>query len=501
MKIDLFGMGTQSQSRAITAQRRINCFLEPRQEFEKTNLAIVGLPAPSKWAAYNNGPTRGMWAVESLGLLFFVQWNELVYVSYLDTSTINGLGYINTVSGNVSFADDGKYLMLVDGVNGWYYDMQTPGTLTKITDGNFTKTPTTVTWQDTYFIVSSASITRQFQLSANAAPATWPATSINFGSSGGGPLQACIADHSVINIFGDTYTEFYQNTGATGFPLSKVVSSTLEFGLAAAWSMAKFDNSLAGLFKDKNGNIIVGRLNGFSLQKISDGDIDTILQGYVQDGTDISDAQGYSFAISGHSFYVLNMPTAERTLMYDARSQAWSEIESLDGSYFHEGVKCATLKGQTLLGADNDATIFKLEPGQFYKQDNSSAAVIPGQTPWPMELISKHLWQDDKYIAINQIQIDMEQGVGLIPPITMNSYSDPVSAGDDPQIQLSVSKDGGNSFFSVGYSKIGAQGQYTQRVIYSQLGAARDWVLKLRITDPVKRVITGATGEITVNAF
>jgi hypothetical protein len=43
-------------------------------------------------------------------------------------------------------------------------------------------------------------------------------------------------------------------------------------------------------------------------------------------------------------------------------------------------------------------------------------------------------------------------------------------------------------------------GEYTRRITWDSLGAARDWVLKLRITDPVRRVLTGASAEVTIGA-
>jgi hypothetical protein len=84
----------------------------------------------------------------------------------------------------------------------------------------------------------------------------------------------------------------------------------------------------------------------------------------------------------------------------------------------------------------------------------------------------------------------MESGTGLVS-----------GQGVNPQVDLQVSKDGGNTFFSVGFSSIGKIGQYTQRIVWNSLGAAVDWVLKLRITDPVKAVITGASAEITGARF
>jgi len=65
---------------------------------------------------------------------------------------------------------------------------------------------------------------------------------------------------------------------------------------------------------------------------------------------------------------------------------------------------------------------------------------------------------------------------------------------------LQVSKDYGFSFTSVGYRSVGKVGEYTTRVRWQALGAARDWVFKLRITDPVKRVITGASADISIGS-
>jgi hypothetical protein len=107
-----------------------------------------------------------------------------------------------------------------------------------------------------------------------------------------------------------------------------------------------------------------------------------------------------------------------------------------------------------------------------------------------MEVWSKHIWKDDKYIGISQIQIDIESGVGLVS-----------GQGSQPVCDLQVSKDGGFTFKSVGFSSMGLIGDYTARLKWNSLGAARDWVLKLIITDPVRRVITGAHAEVQGAGF
>lgn len=475
MRVGLFGLSTESYSRTISAQKRINCFVEMRKEHEKTALALIGRPGLDPFVTGLSNPVRGMWAVNSLAtpLVFFVEADQLYAAD--QSGVLYTIGNISTSSGNVSMADDGKWLVLVDGTYGYYYNMLTPAGITTITDGNFTTTPTTVTWQDTYFIVTSSSQTKQFQLSSNSDPSTWPAVNINFAGSGQGKLRAGISDHSILNLFGDTYTEFWQDTGSPDFPFALIPGAAQQFGLAAAWSLAKFDNSLVGLFQDNSGNVNVSRMSGFSLKKLSDSDMDMTFQGYNV----VSDACGFAFTMSGHAFYVINFPTMQESWMYDANGGTWTQIQDTTGNHFW-GLKYATLQNKLLVSDHRNGNIYQFSMTTY--TDNGS--------PLPMEIQTRHIWDDDRYIGINWIQIDVQSGTGTA-----------VGQGANPVMDLQVSKDGGNTFYSVGFSKIGPVGEYTQRVIWNSLGAARDWVLKLRVTDPVKRVITGASAEIIKGSY
>ena len=474
MKVNLFGVGIKSKSPAITAQRRINCYVDVRQEADKTNYAVIGRFGLDAFVtSLGNNITRGMWAVNTLAtpLLFVVQSSALYSVTNVGATAL--IGTIGTTSGDVSLADDGKFLVLVDGLNGWVYNMQVPAGLTKITDGNFTTAPRTVTWQDQYFIVASMSSTRQFQLSQISPtidPTIWPSVQINFAGTSPGVLQNGQADHSILNLFGDVYTEFWQDTGSPDFPYALIPGSAQEFGLAAPFSLVKFDNALVGLFQNKMGAINVSRVSGFSLHRLSTSDLEQILSTY---GT-VAGAEAFAFQFDGHPMYLINFPN-QASWMYDGLSNIWTEIQATDGSPFW-GTKFANFQNRLLVSDRRNGNIYQLDDLTY--SDNGSSI--------PMELWTRHIWNDDKYIGIQQVQIDVEGGVGLV-----------TGQGVNPVYDLQVSKDGGNSFYSVGYSSVGAIGQFTQRLIWNTLGAARDWVLKLRITDPVKRIITGASAEIT----
>jgi hypothetical protein len=55
---------------------------------------------------------------------------------------------------------------------------------------------------------------------------------------------------------------------------------------------------------------------------------------------------------------------------------------------------------------------------------------------------------------------------------------------------LSYSKDNGRTWSGERWTKLGKMGEYMTRVIWRRFGSTRDAVFKIRMTDPVKFVIT-----------
>lgn len=473
MRVNLFGVGLKGKSPAITAQSRVNCYVEQQQEADRTNIALIGTAGLILFSDLGASPSRGMWTTGNT--LWSVHANTLFSIDNAGVAT--NIGTIGTTMGNVSMADDGTYLVIVDGTSGYYYNYAVPGAITQIVDPNFPTRPTTVTWQDTYFIVNKGQ-SNQFSLSNNADPSTWPAVNINFTGSAPGAIQAVLADHSILPIFGDVYTEFWQDTGAADFPYSPIPGSAQEFGLASPWSLCKYDNSLAGLFKNKMGEVNISRLSGFRLQQLSSFELDSIINDRSI-YTTVSDAVAYGYMLGGHPMYQISFPTVGKTWEYDGASRVWSERKATDGTRYW-GQKFANFLDQLIVSDYRNGKLYKVSTST-YADDGSMM---------PMEVTSKHIWNDDKFIGISRVQVDVQSGVGIT-----------LGQGSNPQIDLQVSKDGGNTFTSVGFSSLGAIGKYTQRVVWDRLGAARDWVLRLRITDPVKRVITGASAEIVGGAF
>lgn len=477
MRLNLFGVGMKGISPSISAQRRVNCYVQVQQDNDRTSFSLVGCPGLTLFASTGGQPSRGMWAVNSLTspLLFTVNGDTLYSVN--NAMVQSAIGTINTSSGDVSMADDGTYLVIVDGQFGYVYDMSNPSGITVITDMNFTSSPKTVTWQDGYFIVNSGS-TNQFQLSQispTVSATTWPAEQIGFTGSGPGALQACMSANTILHLFADVNAEFWQDAGIPGLPFTVIPGAAQEFGLASAWSLCKYDNSVAGVFKNKMGEVNVSRMSGFRLQQISNTELDYIINQY----STTADAQAFGYMNGGHPMLQVSFRTEEATWEYDGFSKAWGERQATDGGrYWAE--KFANFQGRRLVSDYRNGNIYTIDPS-VYTDDGDMC---------PMEVTSKHIYSENKYLSIPQLQIDIEAGVGTVS-----------GQGENPQIDLQVSKDGGRSFTSVGFASMGKVGQYTTRVIWRRLGRARDWVLRVRITDPVFRVITGASAEVLGGTF
>lgn len=467
MEFPLFGLGLQSKSMAVTAAKRINCYYEEQREKDKTKRVCYGTPGLKSFVGtLGVNPSRGAWPMGNF--LYSVHGNTLYQINNAGATSI--IGTLTTATGDVSLSDNNTQLALCDGTNIYIYNTSTLVFTTK-TGGvaNVPSNPTTITFLDQYFIVHQA-LTRNFWISALNDGTSWSATAGAVTESGSGSLQAVIADRSVIILFGDFYTEFWQDTGSVDFPFARIPGSSQEFGLAATFSLAKFGESICGLFRSRMGAVAVARIKGFGLEKLSDPDMDNILNGYIRNGTPLSDAQGYAYVLDGHPMYVIGFPTAGTTWMYDGLTRIWSQLQATDGTR-HWGAKFASFLNNQLVVTDyRNGNIYRIDPDTF--TDNGSSS--------PLELWSRRIWDNNKWITIPELEIFLETGVGTA-----------TGQGEAPRIMFSVSKDGGNTFGPERFLDMGALGNFTARARTTRLGRAQDWVMKLRITDPVKRVLIG----------
>jgi hypothetical protein len=463
VKYRLFGVGLKGKSPTVSSQHRINCYIERVIDEDTEQTSIIASPGMDLMGNLGDTPIRGWIVVE-----------ELIYAVHRDTfweinngGVATSRGTISTSTGRVDLASDGDVILITDGTQGYTYTISST-TLAAIGDADFPDTATTCSWGGGYFKVETGD---QWMISEDGT--TWDPLDIATAEHAPDGIVRVFDDHSEALIFGDYTTEFWGLTGNADFPYLPIRGSSAEYGLAAKWSLSKFENSVAGLFKNRLGQVQVMMIEGHTMVPISTPELDSIINRYTNPIT----ATGYAYMHEGHSFYRINFPSDGKSWEYDGTaskqlgSPVWCERQS--------GVNGERHRGEICVNYLNKVRVSDYENGKFYTLNATS--YDENDVYYPFEITSRRLVRDFDPFTVNKVFLDFETGVGLN-----------TGQGSDPQVMLSISRDGGRTFGQEMWKDLGAVGKYLTRVEWHQIGTADSFVFKVRITDPVKRHLLNA---------
>ena len=454
MVVPFFATGQQGKSHTVTAQRHANLYAEITQD--KAQLAFYGTPGTTLRKSFGDTPIRGWIAIDDL--YYLVHRGTLYSVNNAGTTV--SLGTLNTTTGRVDMAYDGTLILIVDGTNGYTFTIS-GSSFAQILDMDFPNGANTCTWLAGQFVVDSGNGSEQFFTSPSGT--AWDA--LDFASAESNPdgLVRVFSDNGEIILAGESTFEYWGNIGAADFAFAAVNGSTQEFGLAARWSLCKFNSGIAALMKPKMGQVQVMFIQGYVPKPISTQEIDSIINGYAT----VSDATAYAYMLGGHPMLQINFPTPQKSWLYDASTGMWSPLEyGLEGAR-HRGELQIDFLNKTLIADYSTGDIYDLEADTY--TDNGAPIV--------REIVSRHIFHSNNETPISQLYVDMQVGVGLTS-----------GQGSDPQVMLSVSKNNGATWGAERWRSIGMIGKYLNRVVWRRLGIARDWLFKLRVSDPVKVV-------------
>lgn len=468
MQIPILGSGIKGRSANVTAQNRLNVYLDIQKSPDKTAIAAYGTPGLSTLVDFGAEPSRGIWWMQSLDILFVVNRATLWTVNAAGTMT--AVGTLATNSGRVSMADNGTQLIIVDGVNGYVYTPNTSSFSQIVAPG--WPGGDTVVFLDSYFIVNKPG-TGQFYISGQYDGTTWNALDFATAESNPDNLVRVATERGQVALFGEISSELWGDSGALDFPFARISAAALEYGLAARWSLARCNDLLTGLLKNRRGQLFVGALNGYEAAHISTPELDYLINGY----TAPSSATAFSYYMNGHEFYQINF--TEASWLYDATSGIWSQVQGYEIDR-HRAELSAVYRNDVLVTDYANGKLYKLLP-DAYSDDGS---------PLVREFTTGHGFDqtDLNQMIVNRFRLDMEGGVGL------KEYTQ----GDTPQVMLQISRDGGHTWGRELWRMLGKIGAYTHRVEWYRLGIARDFVFKVRMTDPVKFAAIAGYVEIQV---
>jgi hypothetical protein len=469
MKTPILGQTYVARSVNAADARMVNLFAEVLSEGKEAAF-LQRAPGLRKLNTIGNGPIRGLWAFSPQdGVGFVVSGTQLYKIDNTYTATL-----IGTVAGTgpVSIADNGTQLFIAANGPSYIYN-NTTNAFGQITDPDFPGA-VTVAYLDGYFVFNEPNSQKMWITQLLDGTSIDP---LDFASTEGSPdgLVAVLSNFREIWAFGTNSIEVWYDTGASDFPLQRIQGAFNELGCAAPFSIAKVDNGLFWLGRDRRGQGIVYQANGYSGQRISTHAVEWQIQQYAN----LSDAIAYTYQQDGHSFYVLIFPSANTTWVYDLATQAWHERAGFtDGAFTRHRSNCQmAFNNEVVVGDFENGNIYAFDlddysdNGQIQKWLRSWRALGPGKN-------------DLNRTAQHSLQLDIESGVGLN-----------LGQGSDPQVMLRWSDDGGHTWSNEHWSPVGKIGEYYKRVFWRRLGMTlklRDRVYEVSMTDPVKVAIMGA---------
>jgi hypothetical protein len=468
-KLSFVGPAYTARSPNANAQRAVNCFLELDNASPRAPVALYGTPGTVRQFTLPTGPVRAGWKEGA-----FSWWVAGGTVYRVDAAyAVLALGTIGTGTGEVGMCSNGQQVLIVDGVGGWIIDTATSA-LAAITSEGFPAGVTRATYQDGYFIVTGQPGSQSFWINQTPYIGTvWDA--LDFASAEGSPdnTVGLISDHRELWLFGELSAEVWMNTGSSDFPFQRSGNTFIEHGCAAAGTICKADNTVFWLGADDRGSGIVWRASGYTPARISTHALEHAMAGYV-----LSDAFAMTYQQEGHIFYVLTFPTSQATWVYDASTQAWHErawMHPQTGELSRWRANCSVFfNGQHLVGDYESGAVYALDL-DAYTDDGGPIKRI--RTTATTEGLQNRLFY-------SSLQVDMETGVGLS-----------VGQGQDPQLMLRYSSDGGHTWSNEKSATVGKVGEYGARAKFNRLGSGRNRVWELSFTDPCKFAILGAVVE------
>lgn len=456
--VPFVGPTYQMEATSFDNQRCVNLYpIISESGSSKSVAALRGTPGLSVFTNVGGGAFRG--GIESAQRAFFVSGDGFYEVDENGNSTLHGT--LLTPTQRVDMEENPTQIMVIDGTYGYIFN-KTTNTFTQITDSDF-PTPSDLTFQDGYFIVTEAN-SAKFWISALNDGTTWGASDNTTVESSPDDVVGIISDSSNLWVFGTKSTEVFQNTGASPFPFQRIRGAIVETGCASQYTIQEIDNAVFWLGTDANGDAIVWRSNGYSAQRVSTQAIER----KIAESTDFSESYAWVYHERGHAFYVLQIKGLSSTLVLDVSTGLWHERTYRDPvsgtERQHRGACHVFFKQKHLIGDRIGNNLYEMNL-DFYDDAGDEIQRIR---------ISPHYDEQKRLISHAQFELDMEVGVG-----TQSGQ------GSDPQIMMKYSDDGGHTYSNELWTSLGKAGEYKTRVKWNRLGRSRDRVYHVMVTDPV----------------
>lgn len=441
----------EHRARQVASRRLVNCYAEQAPAMAKAPVALLRAPGVRAWTTLPYGPARAL--ATHRGQLYALSGNQLCRIDR--QGTVAQLGTV-TGTGDVTMVSNANQLVIVATPNGYVYD----GTLSQITDTDFTgRGAVDVATVDSFALYVEPNSGTFFASDFAAANVIG---GLSWGVAEGAPddLVGILTDHRQIFLFGHESVEiWYSSGGDADFPFLREPNGFIEVGCGAPRAKSKADNAVFWIDQHR----VARRLVDYAPVRVSTHGVEQQWESFDT----IEDATAFAFVYEGHWFWCIQFPTAGRTFILDLATNEWHERVSRmpDG---HDGAwraGChANCYGYDIVCDTETAALGIIDSQVFTEWGNTLR----------MEWTYPNVYADGRRAFHRRLQIDFQAGVGLT-----------TGQGQEPEVLLYSSDDGGMTFQAVPNRNVGAIGRYTKRAVWHRLGSSPDRVYRAAVSDPV----------------
>ena len=264
------------------------------------------------------------------------------------------------------------------------------------------------TFIDGYIVLARASSVDVYTCDLDS-PTLWSAENFLSAEMFPDSVVALARQNNQVIVFGTSSIEFfYDAANASGSPLSRNDSTTIQIGTAAPYCIYQNERYCAYVSQSDSGGRAVWVIEGFQPKKVTDEYIERILDSEV----DMSDCRGFGLRTKGHMFYVVNLKTIGRTLVYDFDEKLWHEWSS-NSTGSHAVFGCDYMSdnstGMAFLLHSSNGTLYKLDPS-VYTDDGTTILCELVTNKYDMDTYNRKFMSSlkivgDRYSSANSVVV------------------------------------------------------------------------------------------------
>lgn len=384
------------------------------------------------------------------------------------------------------------------------------------------KHPGAISFQNGQFLLANNGTTNWYLSGFNNATVVgangWGTTSNQVGTLQSKPdtVQAAMpvpGGGNNILLFGKTVAEPWNYTGAALFPYQRYSTNNVDYGCLNASSIAALDNYIVWLSANEQSGATVMIYSGQQAKSISPDGIDFKLANL----TNPTNCTGFLYRQDGHVLYQFTFPDDNLSYIYDINSNTFFTVtdENLnyhiarDVVYFNGDYYFVSLKGGNVYRFGTQYTNADYGTGNI--QDIPRIRVLPPiRLPTQRMYILKSLGftiengqpntittypglteqQGGSLSTEGGVQIATEVGSGLETEADLTTVLSTYELTSE-SVDLSISRDGGESFGNSQRKPMNPVGKRKSRFIYQRLGQCNDCTIQLRFNGRGRFVIPG----------